>query len=186
MASILMLCTANICRSVMAQALLSAHLAALGTPADVASAGMLGDGQRPPDAVTALLAARGLDVSAHRSRRVTTADLAAADLVLGLAREHVRQATVMLPAVWPRAFTLRELARRGRAAGPRAPGQPLAAWLAGAAGDRDRRSLLGRDRADDVADPYGGPLAGYQATLLLIDELAGEVAALGWPARPRR
>ena len=185
MPSILLLCTANVCRSVMAQALLSARLAAQDTPADVASAGVLSDGQRPPDAVVSVLAARGLDVSAHRSHRVTAADLAAADLVLGLAREHVRQATVLRPASWPRAFTLRELVRRGREAGPRAPGEPLENWLAGAAGGRDRRALLGVDPADDVADPYGGPLSGYQATARLLDELTAELAALCWPEYPR-
>jgi protein-tyrosine phosphatase len=185
MPSILFVCTANICRSVMAQAMLSARLAAQGTPADVASAGVMAGGQRPPDAVVSVLAARGLDVSGHRSHRVTAADLAAADLVLGLAREHVRQATVLRPDSWPRAFTLRELVRRGRGAGPRAPGDPLAGWLAGAAAGRNRRALLGVDQADDVADPYGGPLSGYQATARLLDELTAELTALCWPGHPR-
>jgi protein-tyrosine phosphatase len=179
--SILVLCTANICRSVIAQAMLAARLAAQGTRADVASAGLLADGHRPPQEVTEVLADRGLDVSGHRSHRLTAADLAAADLVIGLAREHVREAVVLLPGVWPRAFTLRELVRRGGEAGPRAPGEPLAGWLAVAAAGRDRRGLLGRDPADDVADPYGGPLSGYQATAQLLDELTAELAALCWP-----
>ena len=72
------------------------------------------------------------------SRTVTADDLAAADLILGLAREHVRHAAVLLPAAWPRAFTLRELVRRGRQAGPRAPGEPLGYWLTRAADGRDR------------------------------------------------
>jgi protein-tyrosine phosphatase len=182
MPSILLLCTANICRSVMAQAMLSARLAARGARADVTSAGLLWDGQRPPEEVKRVLAARGLDVSAHRSHRVTVAELDAASLVLGLAREHLREAVVLLPDVWPRAFTLRELVRRGREAGPRPPGEPLAGWLARAAGDRDRRALLGRDPADDVADPYGGPLSGYQVAARQLDELTADLTALGWPA----
>ncbi len=132
MASILVLCTANVCRSVMTQAMLSARLTAQGTAADVTSAGLLSDGQRPPDAVAGVLAARGLDVSAHRSRRVTAADLAAADLVIGLAREHVREATVLLPPVlaarvhaaragppWPRGRPARPRRAAGQLAGRR-------------------------------------------------------------------
>jgi protein-tyrosine phosphatase len=186
MPSILVLCTANICRSVMAQAMLASRLAAQGTPADVGSAGLLWDGHWSPAVVVEVLADRGLDVSGHQSHRVPADDLAAADLIIGLAREHVRQAVVLRPDVWPRAFTLRELVRRGREAGPRGPDQPLAGWLAVVAAGRDRRGLLGVNPADDVADPYGGPLAGYQATARQLDELTAELAALCWPQEPRR
>ncbi len=165
----------------MAQAMLSARLTARAVPARVTSAGMLGGGRRPPPEVIAVLAARGLDVSGHRSRAVAADDLAAADLIIGLAREHVRQATVLLPRAWPRAFTLRELLRRGHAAGARAPGEPLDAWLARAARGRDREELLGLRPADDVADPAGGPLRGYQATATLLDQLTRDLVELGWP-----
>jgi len=96
---ILFLCTANACRSVMAQALLSARLAALGVELPVASAGLLGGGRPPPPEVVSVMAARCIDVTSHRSRVVTADDLAAADLILGLTREHVRHAAVLLPAI---------------------------------------------------------------------------------------
>ena len=109
------------------------------------------------------MAARGCDVTGHRSRLVTAEDLARADLVLGMAREHVRHAAVLLPDIWPRAFTLRELVRRGqRGRCPRCPASRSATgwpgWRAGAS----RRDLLGSGTADDVADPVGGPLRGYR------------------------
>jgi protein-tyrosine phosphatase len=163
----------------MAQAMLSARLAARGVTATVDSAGMLGGGRRPPPEVISVMAARGIDVSGHRSRTVTAADLARADLVLGLTREHVRHATVLGPEAWPRAFTLRELLRRGHQAGPRSPGEPFGAWLARVAGDRGRSDLLGRSPADDVADPAGGPLRGYQATAELLDRLTRDLVELG-------
>jgi protein-tyrosine phosphatase len=175
MTAILLLCTANVCRSVMAEAMLSARLAAQAVP--VASAGLLESGQCPPAEVVSVMAARGIDVAGHRSRRVTADDLAAADLVLGLAREHARHAAVLLPDCWPRTFTLRELLRRGQQAGARAPGEPLGDWLARAGGDRRRRDLLGSSADDDVPDPYGGPLAGYQATASLLDRLTSELVA---------
>jgi len=181
MPEILLLCSANVCRSVMAQAMLTRRLAARPAPACVASAGLLDGGRLPPPEVISVMAARGIDVTGHRSRRVTAGDVGAADLILGLAREHVRHAVVLAPDSWPRAFTLRELLRRGLRAGARAPGEPLGGWLARAAADRGRSDLLGRDPGDDVPDPYGGPLAGYVATASLLDGLTRDLAALGWP-----
>src|ERR1700689_4950511 len=127
------------------------------------------------------MAATGIDVTSHRSRIVTADDLAAADLILCLAREHVRHAAVLRPEAWPRAFTLRELARRGRRAGPGPPGEPLGDWLTRAAAGRRRADLLGSHPADDVADPAGGPLREYQATADTLDRLIRDLVALGWP-----
>jgi protein-tyrosine phosphatase len=180
---ILVLCTANVCRSVMAEALLSAHLAARGAPVPVSSAGMLStEGQPPPAEVLAVMAAYGCDVTRHRSRPAAPADLAGADLVIGMAREHVRHAAVLMPDVWPRAFTLRELVGRGQETGVRAPREPLGDWLARVAGGRSRRDLLGSSTADDVADPAGGPMLGFEVTADLLDRLTGDLAALCWPA----
>jgi protein-tyrosine phosphatase len=176
------LCTGNVCRSVMAEALLSAHLATRAAPAAVSSAGMLAEGQSPPAEVVAVMAARGLDVTGHRSRLVVGEYLERADLVLGMAREHVRHAAVLLPDVWPRAFTLRELVGRGREAGARLPGEQVGEWLVRVADGRSRRDLLGSGTAHDVADPNGGPLRGYEVTADLLDGLTGDLVALCWPA----
>jgi protein-tyrosine phosphatase len=165
----------------MAQAMLSARLTARGVTIPVASAGLLVGDRRLPLEVNSVMAARGIDVSGHRSRAVTAEDLATADLILGLAREHVRHAVVLLPEAWPRAFTLRELLRRGRQAGGRAPGEPLGHWLNRAADGRRRADLLGGGVADDVADPVGGPLRGYQSTADLLDQLTRDLVDLGWP-----
>ena len=177
-----MLCTANVCRSVMAEALLSAELAARGVPAAVSSAGIVAEGQPPPAEVLAVMTARGCDVTRHRSRLVVREDLARADLVLGMAREHVRHAAVLLPDVWPRAFTLRELVSRGREAGARVPGEQVGEWLTRVASGRSRRDLLGGGTALDVSDPIGGPPRGYEATADLLDRLTWDLTALCWPA----
>jgi len=180
--SILVLCSANQCRSPMAEALLTRRLAASPTPAAVRSAGLLQEGEAPPPEVISALAAHGLDISAHRSHRVTAADLTAADLVLGMSREHVRHAVVTAPPTWPRAFTLKELVRRGEEAGPRPPGEPLAEWLARLNEGRDRVGLLGDSPADDVADPMGGPPQAYADTVTLLEGLVARLAGVCWSA----
>src|SRR5437879_2292759 len=105
---ILMVCTANQCRSPMAAALLAGRLAASGIDISVRSAGTAA-GRQPalPEAVAAM-AAHGIDISLHTSRVLQAADLSGAGLVIGMARQHVRQAVVLTAEVWPRAFTLKD------------------------------------------------------------------------------
>jgi len=177
---ILMLCTANQCRSVMAESLLRHRMAAAGVSASVRSAGPRPDGGPPPAAVLLALAAFGLDAAAHRSRAVSAGDLAGSDLVLAMARAHLRYAVVALPGAWPRAFTLKELVRRGQQAGPRRSGEPLAGWLGRAHNGRGRLALLGDSEADDVADPTGGPAQRYIATAAQLDHLLARLVELAW------
>lgn len=169
----------------MAGALLTRSLPARSVPVAVRTAGVLDEGllregESPLPEAVAALAGYGLDISGHRSRRVTTADLSEADLVLGMTRAHVRHAVVIAPESWPRAFTLKELLRRGEVTGPRRPGEPLADWLARVHEGRERAALLGDSPADDVADPMGGPPQAYADTAALLDELMGRLAGLCW------
>jgi protein-tyrosine phosphatase len=126
------------------------------------------------------MATYGLDVSAHRSRRVTTSDLERADLTLAMAREHLRHAVVAVPSAWPSAFTLKELVRRGEEIGRRSPGESLADWLTRAQDGRERAALLGDSPDDDIADPIGGPPAGYTETAALLSQLLNRLVELCW------
>ena len=179
-ASILVLCSANQCRSPMAAALLNRRLGAFGSRVAVRSAGLLQEGEPPSPGAISALVPYGLDISGHRSHGVTVADLTWADLVLGMAREHVRHAVVTAPDTWPRAFTLKELVRRGEEIGPAKPGEPLTEWLDRVHEGRERAALLGDSPVDDVADPMGGPPRAYADTAALLDELAGRLAGLCW------
>jgi protein-tyrosine phosphatase len=179
-AEVLVICTANVCRSPMAEALLGRRLAELGPETGVRSAGMLSDGAPPPPEVINAMAGYGLDVSSHRSRLVTPEDLERADLILAMAREHLRHAVVAAPSAWPRAFTLRELVRRGTKIGPRGPGESLAGWLARAHEGRERAALLGDSPEDDVADPAGGPQRAYTETAAILSDLLDQLVWLCW------
>lgn len=173
-----MVCTANRCRSVMAEALLARGLAASGVAGSVRSAGLLREGDPPPPEVISAMAAYGLDVADHRSSVLRPGAVADARLVLGMAREHVRHVVVADPAVWPRAFTLKELIRRGHEIGPGRPTESLACWLARVHTGRDRRRLLGDSPADDVADPIGGPREAYADTAAQLDHLVARLIEL--------
>ena len=177
---IVVLCTANVCRSPMAASLLARRLGALGVTVPVRSAGMIGSGDPPYPEVVSVMAWYGIDISSHRSRPARAIDLAHASLVLAMAREHLRYAVVTGPGAWPRAFTLKELVRRGEEIGPRMPGEPFTDWLSRIHAGRDRTSLLGDSAADDVADPAGGPLRAYAETAGLLDRLVTRLAELGW------
>ena len=184
MTEILLLCTANVCRSPMAAALLASVLADRDAAVTVRSAGVLADSASQPPAplATAAMAARGLDISAHRSRPVGPDDLAAADLTLAVARVQLRQAVVLAPGAWPCSFTLKELVRRGEQIGPRSPGAGLATWLAAAHQGRRPAALLGDSPDDDIADPIGGPPQAFAQAADLISDLVGRFAELCWPA----
>jgi protein-tyrosine phosphatase len=183
MTEILLLCTANICRSPMAAGFLARELAGRDIPARVRSAGMLGSDRPPPAEVVTATAGHGLDVTGHRSHLVTAADLARADLILAMAREHLRHAVVVAPDTWPRAFTIRELVRRGDLAGRRAPGETLPGWLDRVHDGRSRLALLGDSVQDDVADPMGSPLASYEQAAAELRQLACRLADLCWPGQ---
>ena len=181
MTDILVVCTANLCRSVMAEALLARGLAASGAAGSVRSAGLLGEGDPPPPEVISAMAAYGLDVAAHRSSVLRGGALSDAQLVLGMAREHVRHAVVAEPTAWPRTFTLKELVRRGQENGPGVPGESLADWLARIHDGRDRLALLGDSPDDDVPDPIGGPPGAYAATAAQLHDLVGRLLMLCGP-----
>src|SRR5579862_6563010 len=106
---IVLLCTANVCRSPMAAALLARRLAMSGVTIPVRSAGMIGDGDPPYPEVVSVMAWYGIEIASHRSRIARATDLARASLVLAMARENLRHAVITEPGAWPRAFTLKEL-----------------------------------------------------------------------------
>ena len=177
---IVVLCTANVCRSPMAAALLAGRLSELGVTARVRSAGMLRDGDPPLPEVISVMAGYGIDLTAHRSRVAQADDLTRAHLVLAMARDNLRYAAVTEPGAWPRTFTLRELIQRGERIGPRRPGEPLGGWLSRAHEGRERATLLGDSAEDDVPDPAGKPLRAYADVARLLDRSVARLAELGW------
>jgi protein-tyrosine-phosphatase len=168
----------------MAEAILTELVRRRGIAADVSSVGLLPGGVPiPPETQDALRALHyeSPRLAAYRSRKLSDADIDSADLLLGLARDHVREIVVRVPSAWDRTFTLKELVRRGDAVGPRRPDQELSSWLAAVSVERTRADLLGSSDTDDVADPIGGPPSAFEQTAAEIERLCESLSGLVWP-----
>ena len=94
---ILFICHGNICRSPMAELVLKHQLANLGLNWTVASAATsseeLGNPVYPP--VRRLLSEYGIDCSNKRARRLTVADYAAYDLLIGMDNANMRNMNLL-------------------------------------------------------------------------------------------
>ena len=169
----------------MAEALLRDRLARRGAGLvgggehwHVHSCGLLDEGVPASAHGVDVLRNQQLDLSAHRSRTITRELVTGADLLLGMARLHVREAVVLAPEVWPKSFTLKELVRRGDDIGPRPPGQSVDEWLLKAHAGRTHADLLGDDTRDDVFDPIGSSRAVYERTAAELTDLTDRLVAL--------
>jgi len=158
----LVVCTANICRSPVVERLLRRELdGAVDVDGDtwVMSSAGTAEIWPPIDPRTVVAAATiGIDVADHQ-RRTLNRDLLntdGSDLILTMTREHLRTVVSLDVAVWPRVFTLLELARRASAAEPASEDEGFAGWLQRVAAGRRAADMMRPDPADDVDDPYGG------------------------------
>ena len=150
MSSLLFVCTANMCRSPLAAAMMRRAVASDRT-VEVASAGRLPGGNRVPETGIRVGAERGLDLREHVSTQLEPALLGTADVVLTMTREQARDLVAEDVELWPRVFTVKQFAR-WLAENP-VPAEGLsAAWLSEQASARRGLELIGADDADDVRD----------------------------------
>ena len=115
MPSVLVICTANICRSPMAEVLLLHKLAQEDVPGEwtVSSAGTwASDGIPASESGVLVMQEQGLDTSGHRSRVVTASLLAEADLVLTMTGGHAESLRAEFPEERGKIHLLAEMAGR--------------------------------------------------------------------------
>ncbi len=183
MASILVVCTGNVCRSPMAEGFLAAALRRrMGDAAPlVSSAGIIGwEGSAAMPETVSAARERGVDVAPHVARRLLPGMAQSADLVLCMAREHADAVIGSVPGVRDKTFTLKELVRLLDELGPSAPAD-LAARVSGAAEIR-AGGFRGNPLDDDVIDPLGLPIDSYRAVAWEVDEWTERLAeALAGP-----
>jgi protein-tyrosine phosphatase len=177
---LLIVCTGNICRSPMAAAFLRQRFDGRAIDAVVTSAGTRTQGRPPTDEVIALMKEHGLDVSEHRSQLVSKQLIVDADLVLCMAREHLREVVLTDGDAYARTFTLKELVRLGEAAGPRPEGMVLPDWLR-KLDDGGGVPTIGFSELDDIEDPVGRRLSVHRRVCDEIEDLIDRFVNLLWP-----
>lgn len=166
----------------MAEVLLRERLTAAGVDAVVSSAGDLPGGSPASAGSVEAMSSRGLDLTGHVSTTITRDAIAHSDLIVAMARQHLRSAVSTVPDAFGRTFTLKELVRRGAAVGARRGDERFDEWLARLHEGRTTRELLGEDPSDDVADPIGGPDHLYEATAMELSSLVDRFVDLAFAA----
>ncbi len=111
--TVLFVCTGNSCRSVMAQALLEKKLKEKNRDdTEVLSAGiMMLSGLGASEFTREILKKEGMDVSCHRSQRITKGLLRKSDIILIMERIHEKRILEEAPDVKNRLFLLKEFAK---------------------------------------------------------------------------
>lgn len=176
---LLVLCTGNAARSVMAGFMLEylkehgAGPASFGTDLHIVTAGTHTiDGQpmglRTRTALSALPELAGSTFTGHRSRQVYESDVLRADLVVVMEADHVRFVRRTFPGVADRTATIRRLCRDLTPAPPTLGERLAALHLADAPLRVD----------DDVTDPAGGDEDAYAACVAELWELCRSLITL--------
>lgn len=160
--SVLVVCTGNICRSCVAERLLSSLLPPTVAVGSAGTHGLIGHPIAEP--MVPLLRLAGGEPDGFASRQLTERMVRDADLILTMTREHRVVVVELSPAAVRRVFTLREFSRLLADVRPsQLPQDEVASRLRAAIplAAAQRRQLNQPAEVDDVADPYGQPEAEY-------------------------
>jgi protein-tyrosine phosphatase len=184
---VLFVCTANICRSPMAEVLFREQLRLSDVHGvAVSSAGFLESGHTASDGARIAVNRFGLSLRSHLSTQLNDDVLVDQRLILTMTAQHAVDVVGLVPFMWDRVFVLRDLTRRIALSRPELPRTPIqqrmATWQVGRKGS-DFTKLGGEF---DVADPYGGSDEDYRHAIDLLNrEISVLVGGLlGRPVRP--
>jgi protein-tyrosine-phosphatase len=171
--NVVLLCTGNAARSVMAGYMVEQRASDLGVPMGVRTAGThVVEGQpmsmRTRAGIASVKELGPVPAGSHRSHQLSADDLAWADLIVAMEADHVRYVRRQHPEAARRTATMRRLCRElpsgpdsfeTRLAELDLAAAPLELW-------------------EDVIDPAGGEVDDYVACAQELWELCGELVTL--------
>jgi protein-tyrosine phosphatase len=174
--TVLVVCTANVCRSPMAAALLGEHLRAAGSRTRAGSAGTRATVSAVAPEAVAVMADRGLDIAVHTPRLLARDDVRYADLVVAMECSHVAQVVSMDASAFGKTFCARELAARVEARGVRRADEEIDDCLARLHRGRRAVDIMRTAGELDIADPMGQPRESFERCAKELDDLMRVVA----------
>lgn len=176
--SVLFVCTANQCRSVLAEAIAQRRFA--GLPFVFESAGLIEGGRPVPPNGVLVAQEWGFDTSRHISRRADVRNLRGWDVILTMSRRHTRELVAADSELWPRVFTVPQFARWLDEHPPRRH-VLIREWIEQEAADRPRSDMIGSNIDDDIADPIDDPPEAWRD---LVGELTGYIERIAGNLAP--
>jgi len=166
---ILFVCTANVCRSPMADALMSYEVRKHDLPVAVMSAGLLSGGRSADPRVIKRVKRCGADLDGHVSRALSAELVRGADFILTMTADHVVQLVGRFPDAMPRTHTIRHFVQSAR---QRRSDETLLEW-ATAANSHARTNYAFTDASEDIDDPIDLPDAAVESLLVELTSLVG-------------
>ena len=177
---ILMVCTANQCRSPLAEVIAQRALDQRGVDALVVSAGLLPGGRPAARGSRKVAKELGLDLTEHVSQTIDAETVRAADLIITMGASHVLELSTRVPGCIDRTVTLRELVRYVTTDGRRGPlTRTEVLQEVRRAADRPLAALL--EGGLDVDDPIGMPTSRFRRTGRELTELIDAVVDAWFP-----
>ncbi len=170
---ILVVCTANVCRSPMAEHFIRVAAEAAGTSVDVSSSGFLSAGEPATPLVVDVMQEWDGDLTAHRSRQTSQDMIERSDLVVTMERRHARDLVLLAPGSSWKIHTLVALVtalEESRAA------PDAAERVRGIAAARPGGAHLGSG-ADEIDDPFGRSRRVNRATAERLADLSPRLIA---------
>lgn len=145
MRRILMVCTGNTCRSVMAAALFQKFATEYGTKVEVDSAGLFAVANTgAAEAAQQVMSEQDIDLSEHRAKQVDFTKLADYDLILAMTNGHKERIIEARPDLAAKVFTLKDFANRNR---------------------QETSTEKAKENMTDIDDPFGRSVEVYRATV---------------------
>ena len=184
--TILTVCTANLCRSPMAEAIINDQLTSVRWPEpwSVSSSGtMVGAASDMHPLARMTLAERHIAPSPWQITPITAGTIATADLILTAEIGHRRAVVSLYPGAVRRTFTLLRFAELAEAASRSGAVSRCGADLIQHCLVASTKSAPGQDHLYDLRDPIGGDASEFRTCADLIQKSVAQIFRLA-PTEP--